>query len=313
MIYPDREVVTTTYNSMGLPSTLRSSQVGILVNGNSNGGASYDEAGRLTMMNFPAGGGISHINTYAPWSQQDSNGGMLTGIQVKASNGVDQLNLQYNYDSFGNVAAQTDAGSVTNFSYDAQNRLLNAYDQSYSYDAAGRLTSFEDKTLAPNVTHPHAMQKANALGILSLTGNVLFRDTERGSPQYLTWDEENHLRTVTVNNNPLESYGYDAAGSRVKKSKGTVATYTVNPYYETTGPDYPSLGRVRPRWPLLWLSQTRRPANQSQPAMTNSFSCRWSPSMAKRQRRLPKLSSTTALIPAKPVRQAMTRNVSLGS
>ena len=242
MIYPDSEVVTTTYNSMGLPSTLRSSQVGILVNGNSNGGASYDEAGRLTMMNFPAGGGISHINTYAPWSQQDSNGGMLTGIQVKASNGVDQLNLQYNYDSFGNVAAQTDAGSVTNFSYDAQNRLLNAYDQSYSYDAAGRLTSFEDKTLAPNVTHPHAMQKANALGILSLTGNVLFRDTERGSPQYLTWDEENHLRTVTVNNNPLESYGYDAAGSRVKKSKGTVATYTVNPYYETTGPDLPAAG-----------------------------------------------------------------------
>ncbi|MBV7334455.1 hypothetical protein KFU94_40700 [Chloroflexi bacterium TSY] len=41
MRYPDGEVVTTTYNSMGLPKTLSSSSKGLLVDGLVNGGVAY--------------------------------------------------------------------------------------------------------------------------------------------------------------------------------------------------------------------------------------------------------------------------------
>ncbi|MCX6048527.1 MAG: hypothetical protein NT075_25770, partial [Chloroflexi bacterium] len=241
VIYPDHEVVTTTYNSMGLANTLRSNLVGTLVDGTTNGGASYDEADRLTTMRFPAGGNLWHTNTYAPWGQPDSNGGLLTNIAISSTpGGQDRLALAYAYDSFANIKTLTDVGTTSAFTYDAQNRLTDAFGLTYAYDAAGRLTNYEGTTLRPNELTPHVMQKVNKTVFTGSTGNLAARDTERGSPQYLTWDEENHLQRVTVNNNPLESYGYDADGGRVKKSYGGVATYYVNPYYEITGPDLPA-------------------------------------------------------------------------
>ncbi|MEZ4870610.1 MAG: hypothetical protein R3C14_55285 [Caldilineaceae bacterium] len=61
--YPGNEVVTTSYNSLGLPAKLTGSVVGDVVDGTQTIGTvatggltdavSYDEAGRLTAMRFP--------------------------------------------------------------------------------------------------------------------------------------------------------------------------------------------------------------------------------------------------------------------
>jgi YD repeat-containing protein len=101
IIYPDGENVTTAYNSLGLPILLTSTlgmTTTTLVDA-----VNYDESGRLTQLRFPAGDNLVRTQVYAPWNQQDSNGGLLTAILVGAGPGVgDKLSLVYTYDSFGN-------------------------------------------------------------------------------------------------------------------------------------------------------------------------------------------------------------------
>jgi len=56
---------------------------------------------------------------------------------------ADKVHLEYDYDSFGNVAAITENGTAYTFSYNHQNQLTAAYGKSYAYDEAGRITSYE--------------------------------------------------------------------------------------------------------------------------------------------------------------------------
>jgi YD repeat-containing protein len=69
--YPDGEVLTVSYNSMGLPAKLTSSVSGELVDGSVNVRAvsdavSYDLAGRLSKLRLPAGGNLWRTWKYAP-------------------------------------------------------------------------------------------------------------------------------------------------------------------------------------------------------------------------------------------------------
>jgi len=66
------------YNSMGLPAKLTSSQLGDLVDGPTNVSAvtdavTYDEAGRLTDLRFPAGGNLWLNRGYFGWTATDAN------------------------------------------------------------------------------------------------------------------------------------------------------------------------------------------------------------------------------------------------
>jgi YD repeat-containing protein len=172
--YPDGEVVNLTYNGMGLPTSLTSSlpptaTLTTLVNG-----VSYDEAGRLTQLGFPAGGGLVRKQTYVPWNQPDSTGGLLSTIQIKPASGDSLLHLAYTYDSFGNVHTLQDGNTpLASFTYDDQNRLLDAY------DPTGRFTTFEAQTpqyATPlDTQHPHGVKWLNLPGAGSTQQTVTIR------------------------------------------------------------------------------------------------------------------------------------------
>jgi YD repeat-containing protein len=161
--YPDDEIVTVSYNGMGLPSRLTSNRSTTPLVDNVN----YDAAGRLTQMVYPAGGNLNRTQTYWPWKGSANNSnGRLREIKVGTSNGAtDRLWLRYYYDTFGNIGRlieQYNGGGTASllFCYDAQNRLVRGHDRYntsltypqncaadnqtgrlYTYDGAGRLTT----------------------------------------------------------------------------------------------------------------------------------------------------------------------------
>lgn len=74
-------MITTTYGSPGVAVGLSSSIHGALIDK-----VSYDEAGRLTALRFPAGGDLWRTQSYYPWAEQ-CNGSMLESLKVGLSEG----------------------------------------------------------------------------------------------------------------------------------------------------------------------------------------------------------------------------------
>ncbi|MFN8446855.1 MAG: RHS repeat-associated core domain-containing protein [Caldilineaceae bacterium] len=260
-IYPDGEVLTTTYNSMGLPLTLTSS---LSPTTPLAGSANYDEAGRLTRLNYPAGGNLWRTNLYygwtlSPWGIADGNSnGRLQFSSLgtapydpatQNATGYNRMALDYRYDSFGNVKYYMDGAAWYAFSYDSQNRLTRGYDgatwlgtgytfqvtangQPYTYDSAGRLTNYEGSGYTAfrghAVTHVGGTQRY----WYDANGNMTTRWTPNGN-QALAWDTENHLSSISGAGGD-ESYKYDADGQRVKKSEENATTYYPNSLYEVS-------------------------------------------------------------------------------
>jgi RHS repeat-associated protein len=233
--YPDGEVVSQGYNSMGLAANLSGNQAGVLVDGTAasggaSNGVSYDEAGRLRLARLTVGG-LWRSLVYAPWAQQNSSGGQLTGIWVGTQpNWANVLSLDYSYDSFGNVKTLWENGVGQSFVYDGQNRLTSAHGRSYAYDAAGRLTSYEGTSQSYNGNRPAHGVKNSGYGY-DLNGNLTARPTAGGT-QTLVWDGENRLASVSGGGLASESYLYDDAGQRVKVVRNGVAVYYPFPFYE---------------------------------------------------------------------------------
>jgi len=172
--------------------------------------------------------------------QSTGNGnGRLAQIKVGTStNDTSLLQLQYSYDSFGNIASATEKfnnGTATpyTFSYDDQNRVLEAYGvasgNDYAYDNSGRLTSYEGSAQTVNATFPvHAIKKSGYT--YNSNGNLATRNGRT-----LVWDAQNHLQAVKNGSTTEESYLYDPDGNRVKKTVGSIATFYPFPHYEMTG------------------------------------------------------------------------------
>ncbi len=234
-IYPDGEAIKEYPNSRGLPKLLCP---GVL---QSSGeywcssapklvdAATYNASGQLLSLTYPAGGGLQRTQSYHPWSGStgDSNG-QLASIALRAGS-TSLLALSYNYDTFGNVRQLTHNGAAASFSYDAQNRLLNAYGRAYSYDGAGRITGYEGTSLLPAAGHPHMTVPGTGGYAFDANGNVTAR-----SGQTLTWDHENRLASVTSPSR-TESYRYDPDGVRIQKVSNGVVTFYPFPNYEVTG------------------------------------------------------------------------------
>ncbi len=237
--YPDGEVVTTTYNGMGLPKALTSkigSTTVTLVDT-----ATYDAAGLPTMMRFPAGGNLYRHQLYYGWNSAQSNpyttndqNHRLAEIRVGTSSNWasdaashNKLRLRYFYDSSGNITSmheQYNAGTQSNqsFAYDNQNRLTSGYGKSYAYDNAGRITNFEGLATTPNTAFPrHALYKSASFSY-DANGNL------KSSPgRTLVWNVENRLHSVAG-----ESYLYDENGIRLKKVVGSKSVYYPFAHYE---------------------------------------------------------------------------------
>jgi YD repeat-containing protein len=227
MRYPDGEVVTTTYNARGLPTTLSSNQVGTLVSS-----SSYNALGQLTAQT--TGSNVTTNYTYF------ANNYRLQRIQVGAS----LLDMQYVYDAVGNVTRITDtsnSGQVLAFQYDALNRLLTAtttlvgngqYSQYYAYNAIGNITSKSDVgSYTYVVTKPHAATSAGSyLYQYDANGNMTTR-TENGVAFTQNWNVENRLSSVSASGVSV-TFVYDGDGNRVKKTENGVTTVYVGGLYE---------------------------------------------------------------------------------
>ncbi|MCB0111200.1 MAG: hypothetical protein KDE53_35000, partial [Caldilineaceae bacterium] len=168
--YPDGEIVTTDYNSIGKPKKLTTSQYGgnnTLVDGNIGGGASYDSSGRFQYMRLPAGTATTSDDlwvTHVYWGWLSGNGnsnGRLGDIRVgtgTAPYGYDYLKLINSYDSFGNITQITENSDSYSFTYDEQNRLTNGYGQSFDYTSSGEFTYFKNT----GTTYDYATPKDSA-------------------------------------------------------------------------------------------------------------------------------------------------------
>ena len=210
--YPGGEAVAVSgFTGRGLPTGLQGGG-GSLVDE-----VAYDAAGRPLRQRYPADGNVQRLWSYAPFNQQDNNGGMLTSIVVEKAAvpaALRLLSFDYGYDSFGNLKGQSDTGAPwVSFTYDAQNRLTNAYDRTYTYDAAGRLTSYEGSSRSYTGADPVHAVKNSGYGY-DANGNLLQRPGLA-----LVWNVENRLASATVNGAGVESYGYNDAGIRVKKGE----------------------------------------------------------------------------------------------
>ncbi len=235
--------------------TLHSNLAGYLVNGTTPSagynGVSYDHAGRITQMRFPQGGNLWRTYRYAPFNQQNSDGGMLDAIYLgtttslppttPATTDYSRLRLEYDYDSFANVKTLREghngaAPGTFSFSYDAHNRLTNAFNYAYAYDTAGRITSYEGSALGYDSVKKHAVNTVGGTDRYDYdaNGNVTVRHKGLSTQQTLTWSHENRLASLTATG-LSESYLYDDAGIRVKKVSGSTTTYYPFPHYEVSG------------------------------------------------------------------------------
>ncbi len=243
--YPDGEVLTQQYNSMGLPAKLVSSSAGDLVDGTTNVSAvsdavNYDEAGRLTQMRFPAGGNLWQTRGYFGWTATntsypgDGNGRLYYIHTGTTQGGLERLNLAHHYDSFGNLKYYYDNTAYNTFGYDDQNRVIEAYNPNsggndYVYDSLGRITQYEGVGQTNNTTFP-AFARKNSGYTYDANGNAKSR-----AGRTLTWDVQNRLKEVKNGSVTEESYLYDPDGQRVKKTAGSSNLYYPFAHYEIAG------------------------------------------------------------------------------
>ncbi|TGK20300.1 hypothetical protein EHO61_05300 [Leptospira fluminis] len=164
-------------------------------------------------------------------------------IVTKKSDGTTLGNVNYAYDSIGNIASITD--NVTpqrneSFSYDSWNRLVQATGiygtQNYSYTDGGKLTQKGDIALSySDSNHVNAVTQSNSTstGPLSYSydasGNMISRNGDT-----LRYDSFGKMVEYDPNGGGQFLYYYDFAGTRVKKVSATsgVVTYSFGDLYE---------------------------------------------------------------------------------
>ncbi len=226
MTYPGGEVITTTYNAMGLPETLTSSLGETYV----TDATSYTAEGRLDLLSLGSGLQVDH--EYYAWNTPNGQG-RLESIQSGTAGQPTLLqNLSYGYDAVGNVTRITDGDVATNFSYDILDRLTGAsgeYSESYGYDQIGNLTYKSGVgSYSYDSDKPHAVISAGGNSYsYDLNGNM----TSRGTSYTLTYDAENRLKSVTQGDQTT-SFTYDADGRRVKRDTVTDTIVYVGSHYE---------------------------------------------------------------------------------
>jgi len=125
----------------------------------------------------------------------------------------DRYSLTMEYNSVGGITRKTQTNDKSPNGNKWIPQKKTTYDWAYTYDAK----------------QPHA---ATHIGDHTYTydadGNQMgWTDDKTGQRQTMVWDEENRLRSVSVNGQ-LNSYIYDASGDRVLKGKGAGQTVYVN-------------------------------------------------------------------------------------
>jgi YD repeat-containing protein len=197
MTYPDNEVVTTAYNTQGLPVSLRDQSSYYYAKD-----ATYDTLGRLDFFKL-ANGGRQTDYVYFPWTQLNGQGRLQQIKTGTLSTPTSLQSLTYTYDAVGNVKTIADGkvsgGTQTqNFNYDALDRLTSAsasgggsgqgqHSESYAYNAIGNMTSkagvsYTYPASGASSVRPHAVRRVTGSGGSAKTIQIRAYSTPCYSP-----------------------------------------------------------------------------------------------------------------------------------
>ncbi len=229
--YPDGEIVTNTYDLMGLDS-VASSQRTYVSDIRHNA-----ESSPLT---------VTYGNGDVRTSQYYASSGYLRTLTArKTGASTDFMSFSYGYDLAARITSVTDvptpSETLSNVQYDGISRLKqlvrNGQTLTYGYDAVGNLTQKDGVTQRfEHLTKPHALyENANPSKFeYDLAGNLTKRDTTT-----LRYDALGRLQLVSSSSSQLGSfYSYDSSGERVFAQRGADISYFL-------GPDYEIKNRVR--------------------------------------------------------------------
>ncbi|MDZ7296244.1 MAG: hypothetical protein ONB14_12595, partial [candidate division KSB1 bacterium] len=221
------EIVTTTYNPMGLVNTVSGSESYVQ-------STDYDALGRVELRKL--GNDVLRVDpVYYPWTQANGQGRLQQTKTGTAANPTVLQDFSYTYDAAGNVQSIQDTkasgGTQTqSFTYDFLDRLLSAtvtggstgqgqYSESYSYDTLGNVLTKGGLSYVYSTSQRHAVDYTYLPPYYTqgdygydANGNMTSRWIN-GTSYTLTYNEENRL--TGVSGAATASFVYDADGKRV--------------------------------------------------------------------------------------------------
>ncbi len=168
--------------------------------------ASYTYNADSTIVTIKYGNGINISYSH----DTDKN---VAGILAKTKEGKELLNHKYIYDNNGNQIRKDESGNITNYGYDALNRLEKVvypdYTEAFGYDNVGnRVKRTVDSKVGSRVMN-------------------------------YTYDSRNRL-TSLIADEDLNSYKYDGQGNLLaEKSKQGTTNYTYDCFNRTSGVQKP--------------------------------------------------------------------------
>lgn len=207
--YNERGRVVAESDSSAGPTTYRYDAHGRLIEATSAEGETaltYDDAGRLTQIDYPDGRSLFYTYNEA-------------GLRASVSDGG-EYNVFYEYDALGRLTALRDEDSlIIAYEYDAAGNLVreqngNGTVSLFTYDEAGRLTRIENQTSEGEVNSFNAYTYDGA-------GQRVTNETQDGVWSY-GYDAVGQLVSAEfVSSNPEIAdkslvYEYDAAGNRTR-------------------------------------------------------------------------------------------------
>ncbi|MCX5389803.1 RHS repeat-associated core domain-containing protein [Streptomyces sp. NBC_00094] len=255
-----KEIVSTAYNSYGLPTGL-SGISGYLL------GASYADLGQVQQLTLGPSTAIGTKKVFLTNFYEEGTG-RLTDADVDDQTRGAVRDTTYTYDPAGNVTSTFDYANTGNgadfqcFTYDGQRRLMEAwtpktancgttgrtvanlggaapYWTSYTYNAAGQRATEKQNTATPvtrtycyNSPRTHALKATTTDGnctdettryTYDAMGNTTTRVEAAGSTttQSLTWSTEGKL-TKLAEGTATTDYLYDADGQLlIRRAAGT--------------------------------------------------------------------------------------------
>jgi YD repeat-containing protein len=232
MIYPDGEVVTTTYNTQGLPETVAGDDVYLAH-------AGYNALDQPT--GWALGGVLTQALSYDPGTFR------LNGLSAANAGGATLQSLDLAFDPLGRLDLYTDhlAGFSLDPTYDPLNRLAGVtsgdYPQDYQYDTIGNLLQRDLLELTyAHASKPHAVTEVfdgQTEDWYQYTyddnGNRRQRLGGLNDVAY-AYDAENRLVKVEESSQ-VTSFGYDGAGQRVTRlGPGGERTTYAGDHYQLT-------------------------------------------------------------------------------
>jgi RHS repeat-associated protein len=204
----------------------------------------YNASGQMTKVEY--GNGDVTQYTYNSLNLR------LTRLYTVDKNNTPLQDLNYTYDSVGNVLSITDNVHTADqtFKYDELNRLVEAVNpnpgsygtKTYVYDKIGNIVEKDGKTYYYGGTGagPHAVTSLSDGTTFTYDANGNMVGQVEGSvPTAYTYDAENRLTKVTKDSRIIGQYEYDGDGGRTKKtatvSGQTTTTTYVGSLFETSG------------------------------------------------------------------------------